>query len=455
VFNPGFEAVEGYSNFLWTILLAGFDWLGVAPERSAVLLSFAATIGLWALVVMFGWRRAPAGGGVGWVIVAPALLAATRSVAVWSTSGLETRAFELILVAGALRLVVEMEALVRGPAPKRPLAVWLFALATLTRPDGLLLSFSAFGAAMLYLARQRRLAIGRFLFDLLPFFLLVGGHFLFRRFYYGDWLPNTYHVKVGGRTWWSSGFNYLGAFALEYAVVLWLPFLVAGVNELRRRNRGFEPLLFACLILPHAVYIAAIGGDHFEYRPLDLYFPFAYLLIAEGARAVARLPRRKPIAWVGLAAVLLGLCQIPIQSHLQFPSTAYMDGFPGRQLERPEARAFLDPERDPLYRWPGLRAVAESHRRILRALSRDFVALRQEEHRLFLATVEPEGEEAARARAERGSSCGSLPCYRLRRRNPLSLGSSNPRPARSHRPPRRSFRVHQDPGDGARQGRHL
>ena len=32
VFNPGFERVEGYSNFLWVLVLAGFHALGVAPE---------------------------------------------------------------------------------------------------------------------------------------------------------------------------------------------------------------------------------------------------------------------------------------------------------------------------------------------------------------------------------------------------------------------------------------
>src|SRR5438034_7059979 len=51
VFDPGLDRVEGYTNFLWVVLLAGCDALGLAPETAANLLSLAATLGLWGLVV--------------------------------------------------------------------------------------------------------------------------------------------------------------------------------------------------------------------------------------------------------------------------------------------------------------------------------------------------------------------------------------------------------------------
>jgi hypothetical protein len=80
-----------------------------------------------------------------------------------------------------------------------------------------------------------------------------------------DWLPTTYYAKVGGRLLWSSGFDYLYVFALEYAGYLWC-FLVAAVFT-TRAGGPFVPVLFSSLVLPHALYIASIGGDHFEYRP--------------------------------------------------------------------------------------------------------------------------------------------------------------------------------------------
>src|SRR5262245_47413837 len=175
VFNPGHEPVEGYSNFLYVIVLAAFSALGIAPERMANVLSGIGTLALFGTVAWFSLRRALDDARHVWVAVLPvALLAITRSIAVWSSSGLETRWFEALLVGGTLRLVVELEAQLNGRSA-RPIAVWLFALATLTRPDGLLLSMSAFGATFLVLWRAGRLDLPRFVLRLLPFVVLVGG----------------------------------------------------------------------------------------------------------------------------------------------------------------------------------------------------------------------------------------------------------------------------------------
>src|SRR5215470_4166703 len=107
VFNPGSERVEGYTNFLWVLILAALDRLGLPPERAANVLSLVATAGLWTVVVGFALRTFTRS----WLALVPAFgLALTRSVAVWSTSGLETRLFELLVIGAALRWIVEIEA---------------------------------------------------------------------------------------------------------------------------------------------------------------------------------------------------------------------------------------------------------------------------------------------------------------------------------------------------------
>jgi hypothetical protein len=133
VFNPG-ERVEGYSSPLHVLLLAAGFRAGIDPERAARAISLAATLGLWALVVWFAARSRRAGEARWPVLVAPGGLALTRSVAVWSTGGLETRLFELLVISAVLRLIVELEV-----TPRRRIAGWLFALAALTRPDGALI----------------------------------------------------------------------------------------------------------------------------------------------------------------------------------------------------------------------------------------------------------------------------------------------------------------------------
>jgi hypothetical protein len=389
VFNPGMERVEGYSNFLWVLILAGFDALGAPIEISAQVLSVAATVGLWVLIVHETLRWLPAPGRA-WLVLVPAwAMAMTRSVAVWSTSGLETRLFELLLVAAALRLVREVEA-VMGGAASRPWAAVLLALAALTRPDGMLLSVSALAMAGAWLLAHGRFQPRQFAMLVAPFVILVGAHLAFRLAYYGEWLPNTYHVKIGGRLWWDLGFLYVSAFVLEYACYLWIPLLVSGVTALVRQGRSFFPLLIAGMLIPHMVYVVAIGGDHFEYRPLDLIFPFAFLLIYHGARAWARTPLRTAGGAVLLAAMAIGLWELPFQAHRQMPDF-HAAGFPGGWMHRVEAREFLSPDRDPIYSLPGLRRIAEMHRRLVSGITTHFAGIRQEEHRWFLASVKPSG----------------------------------------------------------------
>ena len=381
VFNPGQERVEGYTNFLWVLLLAALDRMGVRPEFGAPLLSVLATVLLWALVVRETLRRPVVARGA-WLVVVPVLaFAVTRSIAVWSSSGLETRAFELLLIAGVFRLRSEVERAGEASAPF-PLAAVLLGLALWTRPDGMLMAGSVFAAALLWLARRGRLEPGRLLRMAAPLFMLIAVQLIFRRAYYGEWLPNTYYAKIGGRLWWGAGLQYVGAFALEYAVWLWLPLVALGARQRTREGQGLDLLLYAAIVLPHILYVIAIGGDHFEYRPLDVYFPLLYLLLFDGARALARGPRTNLATAGWLAFTLLGLWELPWQSHRQSPGQ-YVAGFPGRSLARPEMRDFLAPSRDPIYHLPGLRAIAAAHRRLLGAVTARFAGVRQEEHRRF------------------------------------------------------------------------
>ncbi|UCG32474.1 MAG: hypothetical protein JSU68_12505 [Phycisphaerales bacterium] len=429
VFNPGHERVEGYTNFLWVLLLAAFDVVGLIPEKAAHVLSIAATVGLWAVVVWFSVRSCPRDRTRWLCLIAPLFLAATRSVAVWSTSGLETRLFEFLVVAGVLRLIVENEGRV-ADQPRRNLGTFLLALATLTRPDALLISALAFACAGLHLLYRRRLDVRAFGAQAGWYVLIVGAHFAFRLIYYGEWLPNTYYTKVGGRTWWDMGFVYLGLFTIEYAAYLWIPLIVAAIAEHRRRKTPFTPALFAAVVIPHALYVTSIGGDHFEYRPIDLYFPFLFILFADGAARLARSTAATVATGVYLLVVLVGLAALPYQTHRQFPDI-YRAGFPGMVANSAEAREYLLPENDPVYGLPGPRSLLRGYRRLLWDATEHFVGVRQEEHRLFLASVVPEGRHLRRlveagllpADAHIAIACaGAIPYYsRLRVLDRLGL----------------------------------
>ena len=392
VFNPGTSAWRATPTSCGCSCSRSFAKLGAPPETVAHPLTFSLTFVLWGLVARRAWRTRP--GGAEWIaIAAPLLLAATRTVAVWSTSGLETRLFEVLVVGGALRLLHELDASARGESP-RPIAALLFALSALTRPEGLMLSGMALGtAAALDFARTGRIE-SRVSRGAILWAGLAGAHFLFRFLYYGEWLPNTYYAKVSGAQW-GMGWSYHACLALEYAAWLWLPLVALGVRANLRRGTPEVPLLFGAIVIPHVLYLAAIGGDHFEYRPQTLYFPFLFLLLADGLAEVRRWRQGTAIGTAWLALSVGGVFWLPAQMHRQHPE-GYRAGFPGWGRESLEGRLYLRPEADPVYSLPILRSIGAAHRALLLKTTHGFVGIRQEEHRNFLEMIGPEAERLRR-----------------------------------------------------------
>ena len=298
VFNPG-EYVEGYTNFLWILELAAI-WgiFGVRPEHAAPWLSVAYTIGT--IAAMLWWvARLPSlqnRGLVGWMALG--LLCSSATFAVWTSGGgLETRQFTFFIIAAVVCLSVY------GNSRWGLLAASLgLAAAALTRPEGLMLAACCFS----WFAVQRMVTDGRdrsrlardMMFLVAPFVVLVSAHFLFRYAYYGEWLPNTYYAKHV-RPWYESGFRYLWAAALETGLYLLLPLTFLA---LRTRWRMYQDGTYALALLcvaVHMAYLLPIGGDHFEYRPLDFYWPLLAVPAAEGiahlgsrvSAGLRRLPR--------------------------------------------------------------------------------------------------------------------------------------------------------------------
>jgi hypothetical protein len=404
VFNPGFERVEGYSNFLWVMILAAGQFLGFAPERAANPLLIFFGLALVAMTVRFCWNELPAQASP-YAIVIPALMLATnRSFALWCTSGLETKLFELLVVGGVLSTVREMERMRRGDAGghaaaglPRPFfdgfplsAIW-FALAALTRPDGVLFAGCVVLTRIIIQAFKRTLEWRPLLLGTAAFVLPVGGQFAFRRIYYDDWFPNTYYAKVGGQLWWEMGVKYLKCFSLEYAAVLWIPIIVLAVIGMVRARRVSTLLIFAAAIVPHAVYVASIGGDHFEYRVLDAYLPLIFILFFYAACAVGRIrPARAVVGAYVLLCAGAGMA-LPTLAHRSFPPE-YRVGFPGLTPRDGYLTEFIDSTRFPwLFRLPVIGPYLVAYNDLIYATTRQFVGLRQEEHKRFLATAEKQG----------------------------------------------------------------
>lgn len=369
VFNPG-ERVEGYSNFLWVLQLVGLGRIGVGPEAGSLALGVLYTFamlgaGLALLRDLIDRRDFP------WA--APlllAFLAANRSVAIWTTSGLETRSDTLFVLLGAFGTLRYSRRLPLG---------WLgpagWAAACLSRPDSILL----FALSTLALAVERRRIVPAIRFAVVPA-AVVALHFLWRRLYYGEWLPNTYYAKVS-EPWWDAGCYFLAQAALEYGLWLAVPLALAGVwmSRKRRIRRGATYLMV--LIVVHSAYLARLGGDHFEFRLLDFGWPMGYAVLIAGLAVLGR--RIRATAWKRGAAIA-GMVAVVFAYGFALPAAAGRAAAPLTSFRIAIAAAVqIAPEDLGAARFLPL---VNPLRRTWNALSRNthrFFVLRQEVHRLF------------------------------------------------------------------------
>lgn len=303
VFNPG-EKVEGYTNFLWTMLIAGFavaglPWHVIIPLTQ--LLGLLCGVGVLLLAFLLFRRR---GLGPPWLAaIPPLLLAANGAFAYWCVSGMETGLFSLLLAAAFL-LYLDTNT-PRG----RIAASVLLGMAAVTRPEGtlfMLLLLLHFAVVTLSRDRGRAVSVanlGSLAALLLPFLALVTPHYLWRLSYYGYPFPNTFYAKTGfSFSYLKSGAEYLWSFLQAYA--LWgLLFLVPAAAAIAgRRVRLASPLFFGLLVLPvFAAYTVLVGGD--VLRIFRFYVPVLALLYLVVTEALWLLPWSR----IASAAVLVSL----------------------------------------------------------------------------------------------------------------------------------------------------
>ena len=385
VFNPGGERVEGYTNFLWVLLLAAGRWIGLHPPEFAVVLSFVLTLAVWYLVtaLLLSLNRPSWPWWVmGW---GPLALSLTRSFAVWSTGGLETRLFEFLLLLGTL--LAASAVLADQPGGRAaPLPGYLLGLAELARPEGLMLGAVVLGLSfppMVTRPAHRRL------WNLwtVSFVSVVISHFAFRLLYYHQLLPNTYYAKAAGRWWWGIGSRYLATFAIEYSAYLWIVPLLVGIGYLRRRGAAALATLLAATAVMQCLFVASVGGDHFEYRLIDIVPVCLIPLVHLGCGAMTERRGGRMLSALTCAIMILGLTVIPIATHLASPRD-YVAGFPAESPKRSGVAALQAS-------WPGrlwpASVILDTYQKNLIELTRHFVDIRQEEHKLFFERAEAQG----------------------------------------------------------------
>lgn len=263
VFNAG-EYVEGFTNFLWVILLALFKGvLGIEFLTSSKFLGIVAGVSIFPMIYfLLVWheeKQVPAL----YLAMAVALLT-NLSLAYWSTASLETVAFTAMILAA---LLCEY---------RRPeLTPGLLVIATLLRPEGGLV----FAVVLLDRILEDRSFPWRYFLIYVVFLLPFGA---FKLFYYGSLFPNPYYAKSGvGLEYIISGFEYLWYFASSlglYGFVFLPPLLM-----IRKLWRQYS-LLYLFLVF-YIAYIVWVGGDVLKvYRFFVPVVPVLYFLFVVSSR---------------------------------------------------------------------------------------------------------------------------------------------------------------------------
>lgn len=303
VWNPG-ERVQGYTNFLFTVLVAALGAARIGLVAASRLVNAAA----FACLSWFLWRqgRTLAGGTLedrplGAIPVM--LVVGSFPMIAWVFGGLEGPLFAALSTGG----VWLVGGAIGRAGGKRPvvLGAILLALASMTRMGGLI--FVA--VAALFLAFEPRPTEGR-----LPKLALFASvfavgylpYFVWRYAYYGSLLPNTFWVKAAG----FSGIRLTGGarYVLSGASIAPFTFVIAAAAAVRaalRRTLDRRAAFLITVLASYTAYVAYVGGGQMPaYRLLLPMIPVAALLagslLAPPEAGVAR-----PAAYVIVAAVVV------------------------------------------------------------------------------------------------------------------------------------------------------
>lgn len=317
VYRAGAPAVEGYSNFLWTLL-----HVPAAALADPIVFSKLLGVGLLAFNLWCAARAVrglvPGSSSAPWLAVL--LLVASPGFIYWHLAGLEPP----LVAAALLAACLGREALPGRRGRALEWAGWITLL--LSRIDAVLLVGAALGVR-LWLAWRgggvapRREAVRR----VAVVAAVYGVYTAWRLLYFGGFLPNTAHAKsMGASEAIGPGLRYAGGALLRHP---WLVLVPAAAWQFARRAVPLRAAVTAALaaVAVQFLYVIAVGGD---WMPLHRFvipvLPVAAVLAAAWAQTrpgvVAPLAVLAVVA--GPLAWPLGTAAFEVRVHTENTATA-------------------------------------------------------------------------------------------------------------------------------------
>lgn len=340
VYNVG-ERVEGYTHFLWLVIITALERVGLDPVRVSVyggLVSYLATIGV---LLAASWRMAPRRASFVFPFAALALVA-NYECNIWATSGMETFFFAFLLA-----LAFWLYFFSTGRERVRVTATSLcLVLAGMTRPDGLLI-YAVAGAflalrAVFALARRRDVAqaVRDVALFAAPLVVVYAPYVAWKVSFYGSFFPNTYYAKSAYLSYYSEGFYFVWLYFLGHPTsALFMlcvpPLVVAWRRRTADRSDTAALVAFVAVVVYLVVFVARVGGGFMYPRFVIPMLPFVYFLIEWSARRFLARRGRIRVALLVLVVVGIATGETMLRNHVLFDTT-------GGELTFRDRRGIID-----------------------------------------------------------------------------------------------------------------
>lgn len=267
---PGAPRVEGYSNFLWVVLLALGTKIGLETVLVSKVLGLVFSLGIAGLL-FFSVRSFVQ---QSWMLLGLLLLPLSLTFSFWSASGLENSLYGFLIIMSVFFLLAEERREITDPDRWMiPLGSALsLVLVGMTRPEGLVYALAGLAYKVLQIIFSRgdhqkenteaKAFTSKRIRSLMVWLIIFAiGYGLFKVWhylYFAAWWPNPIYAKAGWQRtdlkqiWFNpAGWVYVRGYFRTFAGIWTLPMLLfGGLVSMRGPQRVFPLFALAALVLP-------------------------------------------------------------------------------------------------------------------------------------------------------------------------------------------------------------
>lgn len=299
-FNRGQAPIEGYTTFLWMVLMAIPHLIRLDMVTFSKIVGALSSVGFAIVAGLFVYSSVPFLKGSARTFPATfvaLLLACYGPTSIHSVSGMETTFFAFLMA-----LFLYVATLFTGePSSRRAGILALSALLLgLTRPEGNLVAVVVLVASLVMVRQPGKSTLPRAAVVLYVVPLI--GYLAWRNFYYGNLFPLSFYIKVGVyETWQLRGADDVVRFLVHFGPLFWI---LAIIGMFGLKGRHIPAVLGVLSLIVFYLFPDHILG--FDYRFLFPSVPFLFSLAAIGVGTILKLESRLPEA-AGFRRAIVGM----------------------------------------------------------------------------------------------------------------------------------------------------